>query len=589
MRTGSAIPGQFDTHQSCRTVRNEQCTKGAGKGVDRLQRWIRDGLSGGGFALAGVALVELLLGLGLRPLTPLGWPGLGMVAGAAFGGMPGFFGGGALVLAYYAANLLQPERFPQFYSNPGNAIAWACGLGLLGAAAALLRHRVFRLQDQVVHAAATEVDLETSRRYEAEARANEARLRLLTDTVPALVAYVDTEERYTFANRLYEEWLGIPGRSLVGRSVREAWGDERYAFIKPNIERALRGERVSYEYTLAHRGLDRRLRATYVPELDADGNVRGFIVLAVEVTELSVAQSELRAARGRLEAALEGSSVALWDTDLRTGQVYLSEAWADIVGGAPGETRATLPELFALLHPDDLEAVRRVSVQALKDGSTTYSVDHRVRCANGQWKWLLSRGRVTERDPVSGRALRMIGTNIEITDRKRVEEELQSIALTDSLTGLANRPSLMDRLRFAAARSARSGKAFAVLYLDLDRFKEVNDTLGHAAGDNLLAEFANRLRACVRQADTVARLGGDEFVVVLEDIDDCASAERVAKKVLVDAVCRVRVAGRDRPVTTSIGVACGRIGEAPELLLRRADAALYEAKKAGRDRCRLAA
>ena len=554
-----------------------------------MRRSTRDVLSGAGLALAGIGLVELLLAIGLRPLSPVGWPGVGMLAGAAVGGVRGMAAGAAVVVGYYLLNLFRAELFPQFYAGATNAVAWGLGLAMLGAAALLGRRRVLRLQEQAVRAASAEAELAASRRYEAAARADEERLRLLMDSVPALVAYIDTEERYRFANRVYEEWLGIPARSLSGRAVREAWGSERYALVRPNIERALRGERVSYEYTVSEKGVDRRLRATYVPELDASGNVSGCFVLAVEITELAAAQSELRAARSRLESALEGSSVALWDTDLRTGLVYLSEAWADIVGSAPGETRAELAGLMARVHPDDQEAVRRVSVEALKGNSDkTYSVEHRVVCAGGEWKWILSRGRVTERDPATGRALRMIGTNIEITDHKRIEEALQSVALTDPLTGLANRTSLMDRLRFAGARSTRSGRPFALLYLDIDHFKRVNDSLGHAAGDDLLAQFAARLSACVRQADTVARLGGDEFVVLLEDIEDCAAAERVATKVLAE-VTAVRTERRDGRVTTSIGIACANPGEEPESILKRADAALYRAKRSGRNQYRLAA
>jgi GGDEF domain-containing protein len=154
----------------------------------------------------------------------------------------------------------------------------------------------------------------------------------------------------------------------------------------------------------------------------------------------------------------------------------------------------------------------------MKGMRPSYAFEHRVRAADGQWKWILSRGRVTERDPAGGRALRMIGTNIDITDRKRMEEALQSVAHSDPLTGLANRMLLADRMRLALARGRRSGSACALLYLDIDRFKHVNDTLGHAAGDRLLKDFAERLRGCVRQSDTVARLGGDEFVVLLEDL-----------------------------------------------------------------------
>ncbi|HEX7220893.1 MAG TPA: diguanylate cyclase [Burkholderiales bacterium] len=517
--------------------------------------------------LAGALVVEALLRAGIRPLTPIAWPGLGTLAGAALGGAAGFAGGSLILVAYYLVNLLQPQRFPEFYSHPYNTIAWLAALAGIGILILALR----------------------GRRSVADAlRVSEMRLRTITDHLPALVAYIDAQERYRFANRTYEEWLRMPRDALLGRTVRELWGEERYAAFKPNIERALRGERVSHEYAMVQEGVERRVLATYVPHVDA-GGVRGFFVLGSDITQLAAARNELHAQHERLEAALDGSSLSLWDTDLRTGRVYLSEAWADIVGGQRNDRVSTVEELVALLHPDDVEPLRRVSLEVMKGTRPWYALEHRVRTASGDWRWILSRGRVTERDPASGRALRMIGTNLDITDRRRMEEALQSVAQSDPLTGLANRLLFQDRLRQALARARRAGSSVALLYLDLDRFKEVNDSLGHAAGDILLKDFAARLRAGVRATDTVARFGGDEFVILLEDVKDRGHAIRVAEKIVAEARQPLMVEGRELVATASIGVAFGEGNAVEEELLRRADAALYEAKNAGRDRYRIAA
>jgi diguanylate cyclase (GGDEF)-like protein/PAS domain S-box-containing protein len=524
-------------------------------------------LLGACLGLAGVLMVEALLRTGLRPLTPIAWPLLGALAGAALGGAPGFAGGSLILVAYYLVNLLQPQRFPEFYAHPYNTISWLAGLAGTGLLILALR----------------------GRRNAAEAlRVSEMRLRTITDHLPALVAYIDAQERYRFANRTYEDWLRMPRDALLGRSVRELWGLERYAAFKPNIERALRGERVSHEYALVQEGVERRVMATYVPHIDASG-VRGFFVLGSDITQLAAARNELHAQHQRLEAALDGSSLSLWDTDLRTGRVYLSEAWADIVGGQRNDRVSTVEELVALLHPDDVEPLRRVSLEVMKGARASYTIEHRVRSAAGDWRWILSRGRVTERDPASGRALRMIGTNLDITDRRRMEEALQSVAQSDPLTGLANRLLFQDRLRQALARARRAGSSVALLYLDLDRFKEVNDSLGHGAGDILLKDFAARLRAGVRATDTVARFGGDEFVILLEDVKDRGQAIRVAEKIVAEARQPLMVEGRELVATASIGVAFGEGNAVPEELLRRADAALYDAKNAGRDRYRIAA
>ncbi|OGA71668.1 MAG: hypothetical protein A3G81_26780 [Betaproteobacteria bacterium RIFCSPLOWO2_12_FULL_65_14] len=522
---------------------------------------------GAGLALTGSGLVETLLLAGLRPLTPVAWPGLAMVLAAALGGARAVAGGALVLVAYYTLNSVTPQRFPEFYGHLSNTVAWGAGLALLAAAVLALRSRL---------------------QFADAWRESEQRLRTITDNLPALVSYIDAAERYRFNNRVYESWLGRPRDQIEGRSVREVWGEEPYRLLKPNIERALRGERVSHEYAYVQGGVERHVLASYVPDVDASGRVRGFFVLGSDVTQLVAVQAELHAARERLESALDGSNVALWDADLRTGRVYLSEAWASIVGAPRGDTVATVQDLLALVHPEDVEATVRAAVETMKGERPVYAAEHRVRAHAGEWKWVLSRGRVTERDPRTRRAVRMVGTNVDITDRKRIEEAVQSVARADPLTGLANRIHLADRLKLAAARARRTGKGIAALYLDIDHFKSVNDSLGHTAGDALLQAFAARLVSCVRSTDTVARLGGDEFVVLLEEMRGPEDATAAARKILQAMRAPVRIGEREVAITASIGIAHGRDDQNPEALLSLADAALYEAKAAGRDTLRVA-
>ena len=531
-------------------------------------------LTGGAFALAGAAAIEILRAAGLPPFGPVGWPGVGMLAAAALWGAWSLAGGAAVTLAYYAFNAAHAERFPEFFSGISTRLSWLGGFIVLSAAAYAIHSRLRRA--------------ETAASLAAKLSQSEERLRVITDNTPALVSYIDGDERYRFNNRAYEDWLGVPRERLTGRTVREVWGEERYALMRPNIARALRGERVSLEYSMPEGGAERRILSTYVPDVDAGGAVKGFFVLGSDVTPLAAARAELGAARERLEKALDGSSVALWDADLRTGRVYLSEAWSQIIGAPRAESVASIEELLALVHPSDLEATQRASLEAMKGLRPAYAVEHRVRAADGSWRWILSRGRVTERDPDTGRALRMIGTNLDITDRKRMEEALHSVAHSDPLTGLANRTLLMDRLRHASARSRRHGTRLALLYLDIDGFKGVNDRHGHLAGDALLKGFAQRLRTCVRASDTVARLGGDEFVVLLDELQDPENAARVAEKILETVRAPIAADECEIAVTASIGVAHDGAEGDEEQLLRRADAALYAAKAGGRNAFRIA-
>ncbi|HYL90665.1 MAG TPA: diguanylate cyclase [Burkholderiales bacterium] len=536
---------------------------------------------GAGMALVGVAFVEAALLLGFRPLSPVGVPGVGMFVGTALAGVAGFAGGILTVALYALANYAYfSYRFPEFFSTSFYMWLWTAVFTVIVLAILLVRPRLLRL-------ASAEQELVTRRRYESALRESEERLQVIADNLPALVSYIGADERYRFSNRAYEDWLHMSRKLMAGRTVREVWGAERHARFKPNIERALRGERVTYEYVITEGGVERHVLANYVPDLDEAGKVKGFFVMASDVTALAMARDELRKERARLEAALDGSSVALWDTDLRTRRVYLSEAWSAIVGAPRGETTTTAEELVGLLHPDDVDAVKLASLEVVKGLRPMYALEHRVRTRSGEWRWIISRGRVTERDPATGRALRMIGTNVDITERRKMEEAIQSAAQIDVLTGLANRSLFDERLKLAAARCRRQGGQIAVLYLDLDNFKQVNDTLGHAAGDVLLKDFALRLRQSVRATDTVARFGGDEFVVLLEDVKESGNAVSVAEKIIADSRQALSIEGREVVATASVGIAYGT-GIDAENLVKRADAALYQAKKAGRDRYSLA-
>ena len=541
--------------------------------------WVRFAF-GAAMAAVGVAFVESALFLGFRPLAPVGIPGIGMFVGTALGGVAGFLGGIAVVAVYGLLNYAYfPARFPEFYSTTFYLWMWITTFAAIVLTILLARPRLLRL-------ASAEAELTTRRRYETALRQSEERLQVIADNIPALVAYIDAEQRYHFCNRAFEDWLHMSRKLMLGRTVREVWGAERYAAFKPNIERALRGERVTYDYSVAEGGVERHVLANYVPDLDSNGRVKGFFVLASDITALANARDELRREQARLESALDGSSVALWDTDLRNKRVYLSEAWSAIIGAPRGEITTTTDELVGMLHPDDVDVVKRASVEAVKGVRANYALEHRVRTRAGEWRWIISRGRVTERD-ASGRAVRMIGTNVDITERRRLEEAIQSAAQIDVLTGLANRALFDERLKLAAARCRRQGGQIAVLYLDLDNFKQVNDTLGHAAGDVLLKDFAIRLRSSVRATDTVARFGGDEFVLLLEDMKETGNAVSVAEKIIADARLPLSIEGREIVATASIGIAYGT-GLDEETLVKRADAALYQAKGAGRDGYRFA-
>ena len=241
------------------------------------------------------------------------------------------------------------------------------------------------------------------------------------------------------------------------------------------------------------------------------------------------------------------------------------------------------------MHPDDAAAVAQALNNTLKDGAA-YEVEHRVKMHSGEWKWIHSVGNVVERD-ARGQVLRMNGTNADIGTRKQAEERLEHQAHHDVLTGLPNRSLFHARLERAMARARRQKVLMAVMYLDIDKFKNINDTRGHAIGDALLKDFARRLESCVRSVDTVARLGGDEFAVILEQLDERDAGRRIAEKIVAAMRPEFTREYRALSITTSVGVAFHQGAEeiSADNLVKKADQALYAAKGAGRDNYQVAA
>jgi diguanylate cyclase (GGDEF)-like protein/PAS domain S-box-containing protein len=427
-------------------------------------------------------------------------------------------------------------------------------------------------------------------RAEASLRDSERRLRMITDNVPALIGYVDSDLRYQYANATYTEWFGRSPQEMLGRSLEEIVGEKAFAMRAQYIRDALAGREANFEIVLDASGFSRYVHTRYVPDRRSDGSVQGFYVLASDVTALKKSEKQLRESEKQLSLALEGSELALFDWNIKTGEVFLSEQWAVMLGGEPRPTLTSLSELEQITHPAERPLIRQAIRDVLKGLTPHYQVEHRVRVQSGAWIWVQSQGQVTARDS-TGYATRMVGTNADITERKRVEQELaegraelERAAWYDALTGLPNRNLLLDRLEQVLARSRRNRQPLALFYLDLDGFKAINDSMGHAAGDSVLKQFAERLRRAVRTSDTVARMGGDEFVVLLEDLHEPRDAEAIAGTIVEGAREEFTIESRVLRVTTCIGIAFTKGETSGAELLKRADAALYQAKREGRDR-----
>lgn len=293
--------------------------------------------------------------------------------------------------------------------------------------------------------------------------------------------------------------------------------------------------------------------------------------------------SALRESEARYALAVRGANDGLWDWDLSTNRVYFSPRWKALLGYRESEVGDQPQEWLDRVHVSDQAQLKAALDAHLQGRSDHFESEHRMRHADGSLRWVLCRGLAVRND--LGHALRMAGSLADIHERKLVESRLLHDALHDALTGLPNRALFVDRLGQTIAIARRQcDYHFAVLFLDLDRFKVVNDSLGHLCGDRLLVELSNRLRACVRPQDTVARLGGDEFAILLTSLDQLDIAIRAAERIQSALEAPFNVDGHEFTITTSIGIAFGTPEYArPGDVLRDADLAMYRAKELGRN------
>lgn len=304
-----------------------------------------------------------------------------------------------------------------------------------------------------------------------------------------------------------------------------------------------------------------------------------------QVLELQKSQEALRISEERYRLAVEGSNDGLWDLDMQSGKLFISARGKELIGFDENE-EIDLVKWSGLLHPEDIPLYHKAMGDYLAGKNQFCQVEYRVKTKSGEYKWFLDRGKAIWDD--EGRPVRMAGSQTDITERKKAEKEIHTLAYYDSLTGLPNRALLMDRLNMALAQARRSMQMAALLYLDLDGFKTINDTQGHMYGDELLKSVGDRMKKCVRECDTVARLGGDEFIILQPQIknvnDVTAAASRILKLLQEPWVLNKH----EFYITASIGITIfPGDGEDAQTLLKNADTAMYRAKELGRNNYQL--
>ena len=303
-----------------------------------------------------------------------------------------------------------------------------------------------------------------------------------------------------------------------------------------------------------------------------------------EVAERRETEDALRESEERYALAARGANDGLWDWNVKTNTVYYSIRWKSMLGYPEPEVGSGLWEWVDRIHADDRNRFEAKIAAHLGSQDPHFECEYRIRQKGGVFRWVLCRG-ISVRDE-NGKVYRMAGSQTDITARKAAEEQLLYDAFHDALTGLPNRALFMDRLQHVIANSTRHpDQLYAVLFLDLDRFKVINDSLGHVVGDKLLAEVGHSLRVSLRPGDTVARLGGDEFAILLEKIDNEGDAADVAMRIQHAFSVPFTIDGHEVYASQSIGIAMkSPLYERPEQILRDADIAMYQAKAKGKSR-----
>jgi diguanylate cyclase (GGDEF)-like protein/PAS domain S-box-containing protein len=468
-----------------------------------------------------------------------------------------------------------------------------------------------------------EPDMSPLDRAQSALRSSEMQLHLVTENVPAMIVYFDRNFVCGFSNSQYAKFFGYSKAGILGKHMAEVIGQENFDAILHHLHRVLDGHAVSYEAEReSHDGVKHQMQVSFAPDIDASGRVKGSYALVIDITPSKAAENAIRTHALQQEAIAVYGQFALESRDIdslvsnaaamvtsgldidHSGVFRFFHGHQDLkliagVGWAAGAVgsatiaattatsmRAALSSGNAISIADIHAAGHPMFPSSMLSACPNSSLEVAIPTSDGPFGILGAYRRDTRgftKD--DSNFLKAIATALGTAiGRQRVEERLSHVAQFDAITGLPNRTLFHDRLLQAMARARRRKSALALIFLDLDGFKEINDTLGHKAGDRLLRAVGARLKHSLREGDTVARLGGDEFTVILEDLHDRDEASTVAHKVLGALAKPLTLEKQEFAVTASAGLTVyPEDSRSIETLLKNADTAMYYAKDKGKN------
>lgn len=417
------------------------------------------------------------------------------------------------------------------------------------------------------------------------------RLATVAELSSNAIAITNPQHRVEWVNAAFVALTGLSAERALGRrmgTLLKARSADPLHFSEFN-EAVARGEGIKREIRVITRNAELRWALVDMQPIHASEDaLTGWVLVATDMTEV-------RAQQQLLSLAVDGAGLGIWHWDMVADVIDCNDRLLEIMGHEPGGLNMTAQNWFAQVHPDDQGHWRDAIRDHLQAPQTPLRIAVRARYGASRWVWIMFAGTVADRD-AQGRALRMAGVAMDVNAQKAMEHQLRTAARTDVLTQLPNRTVVVDMIDAAIARQrAQRGYHFAVLFMDFDHFKQVNDTLGHTAGDELLRQIARRLEDTLRPGDNfvhtsdfaqmAARIGGDEFVVLLDDIRGDLDAEIVAGRLLDVLAVPYLLDGHRVSSTASIGIVTStHAGADSDSVLRDADIAMYEAKRGGRAR-----
>jgi diguanylate cyclase (GGDEF)-like protein/PAS domain S-box-containing protein len=392
----------------------------------------------------------------------------------------------------------------------------------------------------------------------------ENELRIITNELDDGLLVTDLEDNVLFINPAAEAMLGHS-------EVRKVPEEFRFALHNGTPEVVLERGNRTLVVDMHHNEAEWRGQQVNILTLH-------------DITSRIRAEEAHKASEERYALAAAGANDGLWDWDLKHNRIYFSPRWLDMAGFTPDAAFDDPEVWFDLVHPEDLNRFKKNINDHLQGLTAHLKYSYRQHHKDGGYRWMLCRGRaVFDKE---GNAYRMAGSQTDITRQKESEEQLRHDMMHDSLTGLPNQTLFLDRLRSLFLMHERQPDVtFALIFVDLDDFKIINDSLGHVQGDRLLVKAAHRLKSCIRNGDTVARLGGDEFALILANTSEATGAMRAARRIQSVLDRPFGLEGQEVFISTSIGIALATDEyRRPEELLRDADTAMYRAKSAGKNR-----